>query len=95
MEPRFHAGIYLGRRFETNELLLGLRNGTVVKARDARETTDDTAWDRAFLEAITGVPWDPAGTMQMQNPDEESRSLPLPSVPATTIDEPIPRGMIL
>ena len=45
MQARFHGGVYVGRRFETSEVLVSMSDGSIVKARDFREVPDASAWD--------------------------------------------------
>ena len=94
MQPRFHSGTFLGRRFETNELLIALPSGDIVKARDFKDVPDADAWNKDSIEKITGTPYQPATTIPMQVYDDDERLPFLPEV--TTVNgEPTTRGFIL
>ena len=49
MQARFHHGVYLGRRLESNEIIVSISDGSVVKARDFKEVPDGMAWDPELL----------------------------------------------
>ena len=80
MQARFHGGVYVGRRFETSEVLVSMSDGSIVKARDFREVPDASAWDAEALKAIAGTPWNAAGTVPLQHHDEDDEKLPCTQV---------------
>ena len=52
MQARWCSGVYLGRRLESNEILVTAPEGKVVKARDFKEVPDNVAWDPELLKEI-------------------------------------------
>ena len=95
MQPRFHDGVYLGRRMESNESLIGLKDGTVVKCRDFREVSDDVAFNAELLKIIKGTSFDPTNTMPPHLPGDES-TLPVPpQLRSTDPSERATRGFII
>ena len=92
---KFHGGTFLGRRFETNEILVAMADGKVVKARDFREIPDEGAWKPEALKNIIGTPWCATGTVPLQFPSEDENSFKLPEVEPADGTEPQARGLSL
>ena len=59
MRPRWGASIWLGKRWSTDENLVSMSNGKVVRARDVKSMPDDEAFDRALLLEVRGTPSNP------------------------------------
>ena len=56
---RWEDGIWLGIHDQSNEAIIGTRDG-VVKARDVkRKATDEERWNGENFDAVKGVPWEP------------------------------------
>ena len=50
MQTRWHGGVYLGKRQESNESYVSVDGGGVVKARDFREVPESSAWDPELIQ---------------------------------------------
>eukprot|EP00971_Amphidinium_carterae_P283385 5625998-Amphidinium_carterae.1 len=76
MMPRWLSGIWLGKRFASDENILATERGHVVRARGVRSISQDHLYDETLLEKVVGVPWNTDG--QGEEEEEAVRVLPLP-----------------
>eukprot|EP00971_Amphidinium_carterae_P246500 4895908-Amphidinium_carterae.4 len=85
MLPRWLAGIWLGKRFSSDESIVATQRGVVVRATGVRSVSDDPhqLFDHVLLDEIKGCPWSADG--KGEEDVEVIRLLPL-LVPET------PRG---
>ena len=61
MEPRWLPGVWLGKRFESDEHIIALEDGRVVRSGTVR-AYPGVDFDQVLLDGIVGKPWDPKGT---------------------------------
>ena len=93
MRARWEKGMWLGKRFVTDEHVISTTNGIVVRS-SAVKLHPDTEYDSQLFDALVGVPWDPAGKNKAGCPKgeyEDLRELPRLVVPRAA-DEPIPQS---
>ena len=60
MSARWAKGIWLGKRFSSEEHLIGLADGSVVRS-GAVKPHPEVEWDSGLFDGIKGAPWDPLG----------------------------------
>ena len=60
MEPRWRRGIWLGKRFATEEHVMGTPDGGVIRSR-AVKPHPEQQWNTELFDNLRGVPWDPSG----------------------------------
>ena len=60
MEPRWPVGIWLGKRFATEEHIVGTQNGTIIRC-GAVKPHPEGQFCRALFDGIRGSPWNPTG----------------------------------
>ena len=95
MGPRWAKGIWLGKRFTTEEHVIGTIDGVVAIAGAVREHPE-TKWDSKLFDDLVGVPWDPlaknrgAGGEELEEPRERVSDLPRIIVPRGAEDD-VPR----
>ena len=59
MEPRWKPAVWLGKRFVTDEHVISLEDGKVVRARGIKPVDTGSSWNWEALKQIQGVPWAP------------------------------------
>jgi len=64
MAPRWLPGIWLGKRFESEEHIIGMESGKVVRARAVRSLPEGSMWSKEALLRVAGVPWRPSGVIE-------------------------------
>ena len=93
MGPRWAKGIWLGKRFTTEEHVIGTVDGLVAIAGAVREHPE-TKWDSKLFDDLVGVPWDPLaknrGAEEPGEPRERVADLPRVVI-ARGADEDVPR----
>ena len=57
-------GVWLGKRWSTDEHIVSLPEGRAVRARDVRPLPDERAFDLAVFDPIKGTPSNPSGAVQ-------------------------------
>ena len=88
LAQRFAPGLFLGREERTGRYLIATPKG-VVRSEQFMRLPVEEAFDRGFLEALHGVPWDTAGQLGL-SPDEAEEE---PAAPAAVPAElPAPRA---
>ena len=60
LEPRWCSGIFLGRRDESDEVIIGTPRG-VEFARSFRKKPEEQQWSKEEYTTFLGVPWNPRG----------------------------------
>ena len=63
MMERWVQGVWLGKRFTTDEHMIGLENGKVVRTRNVRPKSLEDTWSFEEIDKIKGQPWDPSVTL--------------------------------
>ena len=63
MLERWVQGVWLGKRFTTDEHVIGLENGKVVMTRNVRPKLQEDTWNMEEIDKIKGQPWDPSVTL--------------------------------
>ena len=63
LAERWLEGIWLGKRWATDEHIVSMPGGRVVRARAILEYPEEGRWDAEAVMGITGAPWAPSGTM--------------------------------
>ena len=69
MAARWLPGVWLGKRFATDEHVVAMEDGTVVRADAVREFPGQR-FDKDLLDKIIGAPWDLRGTGSEQGGGE-------------------------
>jgi len=92
MTERWHEGLWLGKSFSTNEHVVSMEDGRVVRARTVRERPTNTKLTVEMLDTIKGLPWMPTGTIGEKSGGEVSRAVPEP-VESREDPEVQPRGV--
>ena len=64
MEARWHSGIFLGMRVESQEFFVALEDGSVVRASAVEPFTEETRWNADLVKGVKGTPWATAGTVR-------------------------------
>ena len=86
MSARWQKGIWLGKRFATEEHIVGTESGVVLRS-GAVKAHPETQFDSSLFDGILGSPWDPLGEDDQKSPEEaKERTADLPRVV-------IPRGV--
>eukprot|EP00972_Heterocapsa_arctica_P098681 14561972-Heterocapsa_arctica.AAC.1 len=60
LEPRWSDGVWLGKRYESDEHLIGTADG-VVKCRAIAQKPTKPRWNKQAISQLKGVPWAWAG----------------------------------
>ena len=60
MEARWKRGVWLGKRFNNEEHIVGTHEGKVARSAAVR-IHPTTKWDWDLFNNLKGVPWDPTG----------------------------------
>ena len=63
MMERWVQGVWLGKRFTTDEHVIGLEDGKVVRTRNVRPKSLEDTWNFVEIDKIKGQPWDPSVTL--------------------------------
>ena len=90
MSAGWKKGIWLGKRFTTEEHLIATTDGLVAMSGAVREHPGVT-WDSKMFDSVVGVPWDPLAKNRGQDASERhERVADLPRVLVTRGNEEIP-----
>ena len=60
MAERWHDGVWLGATFNSNEHIVAMNDGKVVRARSVRGRPEGEKWSKEAIDLIKGVPWNPS-----------------------------------
>ena len=66
MAPRWLPGTWLGKRWSSDEHLVALQDGSVVRTRSVRARPVEDAWSLGRTQEIKGQPWGPTGTLTFE-----------------------------
>ena len=66
MRERWVSRIWLGKRWHTDEHLVALDSGKVVRARDARPELDSMSFDAHPLVRVRGTPSNPSAVVRLE-----------------------------
>jgi len=80
MSQRWMPGVWLGKRYSTEEHVIAMEDGRVVRARAVRSLPAASMWGKEEVMNVIGVPWKPAGVV-------EGDGERLPDVPRVIIEE--------
>lgn len=58
LDMRWKLGIFLGLSPDSNENMIGLANGSVIKARSIARVIEASRWDLVAVNKIRGIPGD-------------------------------------
>ena len=61
MAPRWLPGTWIGKRFSSEEHIIGMDNGKVVRTRAVRSLPAATMWNKEAALKVVGTPWKPSG----------------------------------
>ena len=90
MSARWAKGIWLGKRFASEEHLIGISGGSVVRS-GAVKPHPELEWDSGLFDTIAGSPWDPLGTRASEAEGREHQGdVPHFVVPRGSDDLPVP-----
>ena len=64
-------GVWLGKGFTTDEHIIGLENGKVVRTRNVRPKSLEDTWSFEAIDKIKGQPWDPSVTLTYEKLAQE------------------------
>ena len=95
MKERWGSGIWLGKRWSSDEHLVSMGNGKIVRARDVRPMPDSESFDAALLLGVKGTPSNPSAAED--NPDGDLREVPRVPVerPPEAVANPVARRAVL
>ena len=71
MMERWVQGVWLGKRFTTDEHIIGLENGKVVRTRNVRPKSLEDTWSFEEIDKIKGQPWDASVTFTYEKLAQE------------------------
>ena len=62
MTERWVPGIWLGKRFLSDERLVGIEDGSICVSSSVRLMPDSESWSVECVNKIRGTPWCPKGS---------------------------------
>ena len=71
MQPRWYEGVWIGKTFSSDEHIVSMPDGRIVRARSVRSFPEGEKWSKEALDQITGKPWAPTSTLR----DEKTTSI--------------------
>ena len=90
MEPRWLQGIWVGKRFGSEEHIVGTAEGGVIRS-SAVKPHPEKDWDMELFNAITGSPWDPSGMASSERGVVIEHQGDLPRAVASRAEPEIPQ----
>ena len=87
MMERWLPGVWLGKRFTTDEHVVGLENGKVVRTRSVRQKPVEDMWKMEEINQVKGQPWDPSLTLTYEKLAEER--YPKAMEPGAVVEEDV------
>ena len=93
LAARWQTGVRLGKRFASDEHLVSMPDGTVVRARSVEVFPVEQLWSKEAVDRVKGMPWAPTGT-SIQNTYLRP-SLPAPAEGADDERHWISRGPLV
>ena len=95
MKERWGSGVWLGKKWASDEHLVSMGNGKIVRARDVRPMPEDQAFDREMLLGVRGTPSNPSAAEDVEEGDlPEVPRAPIPR-PEQPVAPPVPRRVII
>ena len=94
LQDRWLPGIWLGKRWSSDEHIIGMDDGKVIRARAILEGPEERRWSNEAVNALVGVPWAPSGTLSFKG--EKAHIPPVmraPDEPREEAPPVLPRGM--
>ena len=93
MSPRWARGLWLGKRFTSEEHLIATADGLVALSGDVRDHPD-IVWGSQLFDRVIGVPWDPLAKSRGEDSAEpRERNADLPRVIVSRgEDDPLPKA---
>ena len=86
MQPRWVSGIWLGKRWGSDEHIVTLPDGRVVRARNVKPSAE--GFNRELFDAIIGRPCDPSGSWDVAGEMPKGVIPSMSRVPAGRPDSP-------
>ena len=77
LSERWIPGMWLGKRWTSDEHVVSLSGGKVVRGRDIRPFPDDEMYDRSFVNSLIGTPQNPSGA-EVDDALHEVPRVPMP-----------------
>ena len=63
LAARWHTGVWFGKRFSSDEHLVSMLDGTVVRARAVQAFPVEQRWSKEAVDRVKGMPWAPTGSL--------------------------------
>ena len=102
MTERWVPGIWLGKRFLSDEHLVGIEDGSVCVSSSVRLMPDSESWSVEWVNKIRGTPWCPKGSGPGSEEDTSVEVTPAGNPldaghpqPRKQREEGAPRGMYI
>ena len=93
MEARWAKGLWLGKRFSTEEHVVATATGVVIRSGAVRPHPE-MEYDSHLFDSLVGVPWDPTGEGGELSPEEVQEQVKdLPRVVIPVSRAPISRRL--
>ena len=94
MEPRWQEGVWIGKRFASDEHVIAMESGQVARTGTVRPHPDGD-FNLAMFNRIVGTPWSPSGRAEMVGAErEQPRAGDIPRTveppPAATTEASMP-----
>ena len=74
MAERWLPAVWLGKKWSSDEHVVSLASGKIVRARDARPFPDDEPYDQGMIQKILGTPQNPSAEPDDDVIHESSRA---------------------
>ena len=94
MATRWLPGVWLGKKWSSDEHVAALANGKVVRARDVRPFPDGELYDPQFVLGVAGTPQNPSAIAGVDDVIREIPRVPM-SRPEGPVTNPVARKAIL
>ena len=74
MEPRWAKGLWLGKRFSTEEHVVATAEGVVIRSSAVRPHPE-LEYDSYLFDRLIGLPWDPTGKGEELSPEDLQKEM--------------------
>ena len=95
MLERWVQGVWLGKRFTTDEHVIGLENGNVLRTRNVRPKSLEDTWNMEEIDKIKGQPWDPSVSLTYEKLAQDRYLKIRDSTPAEEEFVDVPRSHMI
>ena len=100
MKARWLTGIWLGKRWGSDEHIVSIPGGKVVRTRTVRPVPEGETWNKGLCDELVGVPSDPHGRWQgdIERPPDAVTDVPRMPVdrpPTVPYAEPVARRVLI